>query len=209
MHTRACVRAPTLLAHPYAATACRCTMHTHTCTHTHVHIRACTDMLSAHIYTHTHSRTCTDCKHTHTHTLTACTHTLTHPLTAARAILTLRTRTLTRVLTVHAPCAAHTHAFTVRTHAPAHVHTHACACPALAGATERPPQVVHTRARLPWPGSPLPAPWQHPPCQGTPPRVPIACPGHARPQACGHGGSNAGFGGTQQIALPWQRGTVD
>lgn len=45
------------------------------------------------------------------------------------------------------------------------------------------------------------------------PGHPVVCPhcypSHARPRAHGHGGSNVGFGGAQQIALPWQRGTVD
>lgn len=47
----------------------------------------------------------------------------------------------------------------------------------------------------------------------TMPGHPVVCPhcypSHARPRAHGHGGSNVGFGGAQQIALPWQRGTVD
>lgn len=89
---------------------------------------------------------------THMHTLTH-----THPLTADRALLTTRTHELTAhtgVLAVHTPCVhvLYTHVHSLYTHMHLHVctqtHTHACACPVLVGATERPPQLVHTHTHM-------------------------------------------------------------
>lgn len=142
-----------------------------------------------------HHRVCAGADHKHTLCTLVPAHTHRHSLQTGPPC-THRTHVCSPcTLLVPRPCThtlcTHKHALTV--HACTYTRVHAKWC-----SRRCPPAHTHTRARLPVPGSPVPA------VPGRPaagPRFPLASPRLW--------GSDAGFGGAQQIELPWQRGAVD
>jgi len=161
------------------------------CSHTRPY--PCTDTTSAHTRvrpgSHTWPRTATPALSTHTRARTR----IHSPQTGPSS---LRTRVNSR----HAHTRSPRTLFACTWALPARAHTlvHTRLCVPCAGCCHRASSLSQARARPPVPAVPLrPAACLHRP--SGPCQAPSPWPR----------GSNAGFGGAQQIALPWQQGTVD